>query len=371
MSDAQRETCPNCGEPVAPSSRVCPSCRENLLVDVVLAEPVTEPRARYGLAREISAFGPPALPFSTLRQSLGDPRPVLARDASRLAAQRLSERLAGLGLLADLQPAAGEPPPPSRFRGLAMAGLGAGALLALVLGVLFSDGARRPPSHRPRARAAVQPRPTWNRNLSQPELAALALPAVVSFRAEDGRKALGFLVAPELALTRSAAIGDGKTLKVLTPGGEEVDGEVVKRDDGVGLALVRVPASPAEPLPLGDASALGGGQQIFFAIPTEGRTALQDGLLGGAAQRFQGIFHLAFESGPPSASDGSPVLDAQGRVAGLVAAQPDGVYLLPINYAYTESQLVDPPQPAPDPRKWQDLLAELEAVERVRVGSPR
>ena len=65
------------------------------------------------------------------------------------------------------------------------------------------------------------------------------------------------------------------------------------------------------------------------------------------------------------------MLDAQGRVVGLVAIQPDGAYLLPINYAYAESHLVDPPQPVPDPGKWQDLLAELEAAERLRVDPPR
>jgi len=52
------------------------------------AAPIAEPRARYGLAREISAFGPPALPFSTLRETLGAPRPVLARASSRLRSAR-------------------------------------------------------------------------------------------------------------------------------------------------------------------------------------------------------------------------------------------------------------------------------------------
>src|SRR3954454_21450377 len=93
MSDPQREPCPCCGEPAALSLKACPVCQESLLVDVVLAAPITEPRARYGLAREISAFGPPALPFSTLRETLGAPRPVLARAASRLAAHRLYQLL--------------------------------------------------------------------------------------------------------------------------------------------------------------------------------------------------------------------------------------------------------------------------------------
>ncbi len=65
------------------------------------------------------------------------------------------------------------------------------------------------------------------------------------------------------------------------------------------------------------------------------------------------------------------MLDSQGRVVGLLALREDGAYLLPIDYAYMESQLVDPPQPAPDPQKWQDLLADAEAAERLRVDASR
>src|SRR5947208_15160432 len=92
MSDAQREPCPCCGEPAALSLKACPVCHESLLVDVVLAAPRAAPRARYGLARELAAFGPPALPFSTLQPMLGSAPPALARSASRLAARRPDER---------------------------------------------------------------------------------------------------------------------------------------------------------------------------------------------------------------------------------------------------------------------------------------
>src|SRR5205823_5055968 len=167
MSDAQREPCPCCGEPAALSLKTCPVCGESLLVDVVLAVPIAEPRARYGLAREISAFGPPALPFSTLQQSLGSDRPVLARGASRLAAHRLNERLAGLGLQADLAAAQAEQSPPSRLRGFVAAGLGAAALLALLLGMRSQTDPDRPPVHRPRLPvAAAAQSPTWPRTLT-------------------------------------------------------------------------------------------------------------------------------------------------------------------------------------------------------------
>lgn len=355
MSDAQREPCPCCGEPAALSLKACPVCQESLLVDVVLAAPIAEPRARYGLAREISAFGPPALPFSTLRETLGSPRPVLARASSRLAAHRLNERLAGLGLQADLEAARAEQPHPSRLRGFLAAGLGAAALLALLLGMRSKADPDRPPVHRPTPRAAAAVKSPWPRTLSFQELSTLALPAVMNFHAAGGRLISGFLVAPGVALTRGAP----------------TDAEVAKQDDGIGLALVSVPPSQVEPLQLGDASTLRGGDRLYFPVPTDGAPILLEGRLGATTRQLQGIAYLALEANPPSGSDGGPVLDSQGRVVGLVAIQQDGAYLLPINYAYDESHLVDPPQPAPDPEKWKDLLADVAAAERLRVDTPR
>lgn len=355
MSDAQREPCPCCGEPAALSLKACPVCQESLLVDVVLAAPIAEPRARYGLAREISAFGPPALPFSTLRETLGAPRPVLARGASRLAAHRLNERLAGLGLQADLEAARAEQPHPSRLRGFLAAGLGAAALLALLLGMRSKADPERPPVHRPTPRAAAEVKSPWPRTLSFQELSTLALPAVMNFHAAGGRLISGFLAAPGVALTRSAP----------------TDAEVAKQDDMTGLALVSVPPSQVEPLQLGDASTLRGGDRLYFPVPTDGAPLLLEGRLGATTRQLQGIAYLALEANPPSGSDGGPVLDSQGRVVGLVAIQQDGAYVLPINYAYDESHLIDPPQPAPDPGKWRDLLADVAAAERLRVDTPR
>jgi hypothetical protein len=371
MSDAQREPCPCCGEPAALSLKACPVCQESLLVDVVLVEPIAEPRARYGLAREIAAFGPPALPFSTLRESLGSDRPVLARSASRLAAQRLNERLAGLGLHADLTAVQTEQKPPSRLRGFVTAGLGAAALLALLLGMRSKAEPFRSPVHRPRPISAAEPKSPWPRTLSPVELGGLALPAVMNFHAAGGRLVSGFLVAPGVALTRGAPLGDGSAVKLLTARGEETGAEVAKQDDGVGLALVSVPGFRAEPLQLGDAAALRSGDRLFFAVPTDGLPALQAGAVGATSRQIQGIAYLTLEGNPPAGSEGGPVLNLQGRVVGLVAIQQDGAYLLPINYAYAESHLVAPPQPAPDPNKWADLLADVAAAERLRVDAPR
>jgi hypothetical protein len=133
---------------------------------------------------------------------------------------------------------------------------------------------------------------------------------------------------------------------------------------------VRVPGSRAEPLPLGDAAELRGGERVFFHAIAEG-SSLQEGTLGPIARRFQGITHLILQPGSLPGGDGGPVLDGQGRVLGLVAIQADGAYLLPINYAYTESHLAPPPRLAPNLRKWTELLAEAETAERLRISPPR
>jgi hypothetical protein len=375
MSDVQREPCRHCGESAAPSLKVCPFCQGSLRVDVVIAAPLAEPRARYLLAREISSLGPPASSFSTLRRELAFPRPLLARRASRLAALSLSERLADFGIAAILEPAGSGQGSGRSARRFAATALSAAAGLALLLWMSPQGGSAdlastpTPPFARGLAPAEIPAWPQPLPPLSAHELSALATPSIVTLRCGD-RQVSGFFIAPDLALTRSAAIGDGTAVKVLTPNGGEIDGEVVKRDDAIGLALVRVPGSRAEPLQLGDAAELRGGERVFFHAIAEG-SSLQEGTLGPIARRFQGITHLALDHGLPSGGDGGPVLDGQGRVLGLVAIQPDGAYLLPINYAYTESHLAQLPRLAPNLGKWTELLAEAETAERLRIGPPR
>ena len=377
MSDVQREPCRHCGESAASSLKVCPFCRGSLLVDVVIATPVAEPRVRYLLAREISSLGPPAPSFSTLLRDLELPRPVLARRASRLAALSLSERLADFGIAAMIEPTgSGQGAVRSARRFAAASSAVVGLVLLLWMGVQggSADFASTPPPSRALARAEI---PSWPQPLpplSAHELSALATPSIVTFRSGD-RQVSGFFIAPDLALTRSAAIGDGTAIKVLVPNGGEIAGEVVKRDDAIGLALVRVPGSRAEPLLLGDAAELRGGERVFFhaiaAVTGESPSSLQEGTLGPIARRFQGITHLTLQPGLLPGGDGGPVLDGQGRVLGLVAIQPDGAYLLPINYAYTESHLAPPPRLAPNQQKWTELLAEAETAERLRISPPR
>jgi hypothetical protein len=370
MSEAPREPCPSCGEPVPAALRTCPYCKASLLVDLALAEPVDEPRSRYQLAREIAAFGAPAGDFSTVQQALGAPRPILARGATRQSAGRLAERLADFGLRPVLEPA-GTTAGPRRSWGGSTAVLAVAVLAATGVAFLWArpEGAGRASATSPAG--AAQPQiPAWPTPpppLAAKDLSQLVRLSLVRFHSGD-QEAAGFFVAPELALTRSGADAGGGLLASLADG-RVLHGEVVKRDGKLDLALVRIPEAHAEPLQLGDASTLRRGATVFFPGPSAG-SALRQGAVGAEAREFQGVIFLALDGDVAAADAGGPVLDARGDVVGLVAVRGEGSFLLPIDYAYLETQLVAVPHLSPNVRKWNELISQVDMAERLRVGPP-
>lgn len=55
----------------------------------------------------------------------------------------------------------------------------------------------------------------------------------------------------------------GKVMEVTLSDGRRVLGQTLKRDEALDLATVRVSGARAEPLPLGDATALSPGGDVF------------------------------------------------------------------------------------------------------------
>jgi hypothetical protein len=53
-----RALCPHCREQLAPAARVCAHCRCDATLDVLLADPVLDPRQRYHLSRALVALSP-------------------------------------------------------------------------------------------------------------------------------------------------------------------------------------------------------------------------------------------------------------------------------------------------------------------------
>ena len=376
---ADRQSCPQCGETVPLATAACPFCKASLLVDVALAAPVEDERIRYQLARAIADLGPPAPGFSTVLRALADPRPVLARGISRLAARRFLESLADFGLAGTAE-AAGTVAPASasgaRRLAIAAAALGvaivAGALLATRHGATSIHRDAAPPQSG-LARARSLPWSSPSPPLSLQDLAALAAPATVEVRCGD-RRSTGFFVARDLVLTLAQTAEGCPAVEVAAGRGTlrgPLRGQITAQDARLGLALIRVSGSGAEPLRLGDASSLHSGERVAVAGGRRpGGPVLREARMGAVGRKFGGVAYLALDGEVQPGDAGGPVVDEHGFVVGVVAAlettngEP---FLLPINYTYDESHLLERPSPGPNVKKWKALLAAVEAAEKLRV----
>jgi serine protease Do len=375
MLSADREACPRCGETAALAATVCPFCKTSLLADVVLAAPVEDERIRYQLARAIAALDPPAPDFSTALQALADPRPVLARRISRLEARGFVESLADFGLAGTVE-AAGTVAPP-RASATRRILLGAAlAILAVATTLLLATNHSALPVHRGAAqlttisRARAIPWSSPRSSLSLKDLSALAEPSVVEIRCAD-RRSTGFFVARDVVLARfSETVGCSST-RVTIAGGRTLDGVTTKQDSRLGLALIGVAGSGAEPLRLGDASSLHSGDRIILlGAPGTGGEGLHEARLGIGVRLIHGLVHLPIEGDVRPDAAGGPVLDGQGYVVGVIASLEETAgepFLLPVNYTFDESHLLERPIPGPDLQRWKALLAEVDLTEKLRV----
>jgi S1-C subfamily serine protease len=175
------------------------------------------------------------------------------------------------------------------------------------------------------------------------------------------RRSSGFFVAQDVVLTRAMATVGCPRVEVVA-GGATFDAEVSQRDPWLGLALVRATGSGAEPLRLGDASSLHGGDRIVIAGST-----VREIRMGTAARQLHGIAYLLLEGDLQPGDAGGPVLDGSGYVVGVVDGNEGGEHaFLPINYVYEESHLLERPA-GTDPRRWKALLAEVALAEKLRV----
>jgi hypothetical protein len=337
----------------------------SLRVDVVLAAPVDDERIRYQLARAIASLGPPAPDFSTAQRALEDPRPVLARGLSKLAARHLLEALTDFGIAATAETAGtvASRRPSGKRRLATWATLG-----VVMAGTVFVATRQESPptrpaasSHRPSlAQARSIPWSMPSSSLSLKDLSTLVTPSIVEIRCRD-RRSTGFFVARDAILTRAVATEGCSTVEVAT-GGAAREGAVTQQDPWLGLALVR--ATGAEPLRLGDAASLQGGDRIVIAGST-----VREGRMGTAASQLHGIACLLMEGEVRPGDAGAPVLDERGYVIGM-AVPPEEMggasCFLPINYVYEESHLLESP-PGADSKRWKALLAEVELAEKLRV----
>jgi serine protease Do len=349
VPETGREPCGVCGEPLALAATTCPHCSASALVDVVLTAPVTDGRKRYQVARAVSALGPPARPFPELQTSLAKPAGSLATQATRAFAQRVDETLAPYELQADI---VARPSLPSSARLMRIAV--PAALVVLAVGALAwrRNNAVKPApavAAAPITVAGDRPAAVPVANLSGRQLASSVLGSAVAVRCTQSLGA-GFFVAEDLVMTNAHVLcPPGDTMRIVLRGGESGTADVMKRDDRLDLAIVRVSGVRGQPIPLGDAGALRAGDRVVLVgSPVGMEFTYHEGVVSNPSRPMLGLSYIQVDARVNPGNSGGPLVDSSGRVVGVVSlkrSDAEGIGLaLPVNYAYAaEAALVPPP----------------------------
>lgn len=382
--EGRSEPCPQCREPLDVALKVCGRCGVSVLIEVRLHGPVSEPRARFALARQLAELG---LPFSSLKSELEAPTPVLARGLSRAQAAKVGEVLAkagvpfSLGASGPAAPAGGSSRSPALVAGL--------SLLAIIViaGAVVTRRRQPAPAQLPSppapvvvaevaeptavidAGAVARARPT--RSLDQ------VVKSVVSLRCAASMGA-GFFVSPSELLTNAHVLcPPGDVMKVVTPAGLEGTGEVVRRDDKLDLAMVRVIGLVGEPLEVEDATSVKLGEPLSAVGSPRGLDfTVHNGTLAFMGRRRLSTGFMQVDMSISPGNSGGPVVNAAGEVVGvmsLVMTNANGIALaLPINYALEGVRPVwsEAPQRLRS-EAWRSLLARIAKESETTASEAR
>jgi serine protease Do len=361
-SAVEREACRQCGELVALRARVCPHCHASALVYVRLGGPVTDGRVRYQLARALAPLDASLSVLTSVQAALQAERPKLG-PLTRESGLGALERLAGQGLAAQLEGA--DPGPPGRrsrawvLGAVALAVLAPLAFLAsrrAATGRSAEQSTSVAPSIAPHAASAPSPA-----TLSTREIAARALPSVVVLKCGNALGS-GFVVAPELVMTNAHVCPKDAAVAVELPSGKSYIGRSTHWDDRLDLALLSVPQLVAPPLPLADAGELElGDRVIVIGNPMGIDFTVHEGVVSNLKQIMMGVAYLQTDARINPGNSGGPLLDARGRVVGVVSMKrvdAEGIgWALPINYAWQQGLVA---APGPDSDAWVAMLAQAE-----------
>ena len=158
------------------------------------------------------------------------------------------------------------------------------------------------------------------------DLVARASPSVVGVEHRGGQGS-GLVIAPDgLVLTNAhVARGGGGRLGVRLPGGDAARAERVGEDPRTDLAVIRVEARGLSPLPLADRPLRVGELVIAIGNPlgfertvTLGVVSALHRQLPSPAGQLDGLVQTDAAVNP--GNSGGPLLDAEGRVAGVTTA---------------------------------------------------
>jgi hypothetical protein len=334
----------------------CPQCGARLLVDIVLRSPVDDGRARYRVARALSAL-PGAPPLGVIQAELASPSPAAARGVTRAHAQAALPVLAESGLQGTIAKHV-EPASKGGFP-VRSAVLAVTAVVVLAGAWLAWQAVRRAPTGGAAGgaasggSAAAAPGPAIAPASSR-ELARRALVSAAALRCRDSGGS-GFFVAPDLVVTNAHVLCSGDdTIQVGLSNDRTLVGRVVQRDFSLDLGLVRVAGANVEPMPLGDVADLAAGDRVMIVGSPVGLDfTVQEGSIANLQRSANGVAYLQLDAKVSPGNSGGPVVDSAGRVVGIVSMKVSGEGVegiglaLPINYLYaTSNAFASPPSDA-------------------------
>lgn len=152
--------------------------------------------------------------------------------------------------------------------------------------------------------------------------------------------------------------------------GRKLTGQVVRRDDRLDTALVRVPGADARALALGDATLVGPGDRVLaIGNPRQLDFSVTQGIISHGERPVLGLGYLQFDANVNPGNSGGPLLDTDGRAIGIVSmmlADSRGLsFALPINYVYESAEpFVEVPAVEDRLVRWKAFVSRVEQAEK-------
>jgi S1-C subfamily serine protease len=186
-------------------------------------------------------------------------------------------------------------------------------------------------------------------SVDTPELAAAAASVVriagTAFQCGQNQTGSGFVVAEDRVITNAHVVAGVSEPVVELQGGGALPGKVVHFDPELDLAVLAVEGLDRQPLPLGEDLPAGttaafagypaGGPYRIQPASVQGLSRVQVQDIYGTAPSLLEVYSLA--ANVQQGNSGGPLLDLQGRVAGVVFAKSTAE--APIGYALSLSEL--------------------------------
>ena len=375
----RRIPCPYCREPLDPAARVCAHCRRDATLDILLTDPVADPRQRYHFSRELVALSPrPRLADWVHRLATGG---VILKGVTVDRAESVLSVLGAAGVVATAR--ASQQAPGRKMTWALLGGVGVlGVAAAVVFGALGMRRAAVPapgpvPVPAPGLAMARAPdRPDVKSALTSREVATLALPSVAVLRC-DTKTGSGFFVTEHQLLTNEhVTCGPKGVLALELADGSKGEAHLVTADEQLDLALVET-TLVGPPLEVASAGDLAAGDTVMVAgAPMGLERTFHVGTISNARRVLLDVCYLQVDARINEGNSGGPVLDAQGRAVAVVSMKQDqaeGIgFAVPVDYAF---EGLRPLMPAPTwhpTRGFSAMLADVDSEnERLLEESKR